>query len=155
MPRYRPSARLLILDPAGAILLFHFAMADGRRFWATAGGGLEAGEGFLDAARRELAEETGFDAAIDPTPIFERRFDFPLHDGEVVDGHELGFVVRAPRAAPSPANWTELEREMMTGHRWWTPAEIRASAEIFYPTDLADLAARAAAWPISAETPLP
>lgn len=141
MPRYRPSARLLILDPDGAILLFHFVMADGRRFWATPGGGLEAGESFLDAARRELAEETGFDAAIEEAPVFERRFPFPLHDGEVVDGHELGFVVRTPRADPSAANWTELEREMMTAHRWWTVAELRASAEIVYPADLADLVA--------------
>lgn len=144
MPRYRPSARLIILDPTGAVLLFHFVMADGRRFWATAGGGLEAGETFLDAARRELAEETGFEADIEETPVFERRFPFPLHDGEVVDGHEFGFVVRAARAEPSSANWTELEREMMTRHRWWTPAEIRASAEIFYPSDMADLVERLA-----------
>lgn len=149
MPRYRPSARLLIVDPDGAILLFHFAMADGRRFWATAGGGLEEGETFLDAARRELAEETGFDAVVEDTPVFERRFDFPLHDGEIVDGHELGFVVRTARADPSNAHWTELERDMMTAHRWWLPAEIRASAEIFYPNDLADLAERIAAAPVS------
>ena len=63
----RPTARWLILDGQGRVLLFHFVFSDGplsgTAFWATPGGGADSGETYEDAARRELFEETGFTAA--------------------------------------------------------------------------------------------
>ena len=58
MPRFRPTARLLVLDPAGRILLFSAADRQGR-VWFTPGGGVHRGESLEAAAVRELAEETG------------------------------------------------------------------------------------------------
>src|SRR5436853_6264045 len=56
----RPTARIVLLDPAGRILLFLFVSpTTSRRWWITPGGGLNPDEGYEDAARRELAEETG------------------------------------------------------------------------------------------------
>ena len=59
----RPTARWLILDPQGRVLLFRFVFAEGPLsgtvFWATPGGGCEPGESFEDAARREAVEEAG------------------------------------------------------------------------------------------------
>lgn len=61
--RQRNSARLLAINPAKQILLFHFQhkgdALDGHNHWATPGGGLEQGESFEAAAVRELFEETG------------------------------------------------------------------------------------------------
>ena len=58
MPRFRPTARLILLDPADRVLLF--SAEDPRsRVWFTPGGGVHRGESLEAAAVRELAEETG------------------------------------------------------------------------------------------------
>jgi len=61
--RRRLSARFLILDEAGRILLFRFVYKRGplagQDFWGTPGGGVEDGETLEQAALRELLEETG------------------------------------------------------------------------------------------------
>src|SRR5436190_10999155 len=58
MPRFRPTARLLVLDPADRVLLFSATDSRGR-VWFTPGGGVHRGESLEAAAVRELAEETG------------------------------------------------------------------------------------------------
>ena len=48
--RERKAARLLVISPARKVLLFRFVHKDGalagRNYWATPGGGVEAGETF-------------------------------------------------------------------------------------------------------------
>jgi len=145
--RPRPSARLLVIDPQGRVLLFRFAFPSGplagRIFWATPGGALEPGESFEDGARRELAEETGLVIA-DPGPQIARRtFVMRAPEGDEVLAEERYFLVRVAPFTLANAGWTELEREVMTEHRWWTPDEIAAAEEQIYPVDLADLLATA------------
>ncbi|MGH3586767.1 MAG: NUDIX domain-containing protein, partial [Pseudonocardia sp.] len=59
-PGVRVAARVLLVDPAQRLLLFHGAdpHVPEKSFWFTAGGGLEPGEELLPAAVRELSEET-------------------------------------------------------------------------------------------------
>ena len=149
--RARPSARLLVVDPSGRVLLFRFAFRSGplagRVFWATPGGALEPGESFAEGARRELAEETGL-LVDDPGPEIERRaFVMRAPEGDLVEAEERYFLIRSDAFALVDDGWTALEREVMTEHRWWTREALRAAAETIYPQDLAELLDRHAPWP--------
>lgn len=141
--RARPSARLLVLDPAGHVLLFRFIFHPGTNavqdFWATPGGGVDPGESFTEAAIRELAEETGIQLArLDP-PVAERQFELVLINGETVLADERYFVVHTTGRALSQQGWTDFEREVMVEHRWWSIEELAGAVETIYPENLIEL----------------
>ena len=56
-PTVRRAARVLLLDEASQVLLVRFEYG-GRSWWVAPGGGLEQGETYEGAARREVKEET-------------------------------------------------------------------------------------------------
>jgi len=146
----RPSARLLVIDPRGRVLLFLFehkeGPLDGKRFWATPGGALDAGETFSEAACRELEEETGI-ALADPGPeIAQRLATFQLSDGQAVYADERYFLIRVEHATISSKGWTELERQVMAKHKWWSADELSASDEVFFPEDLHDILRETGIW---------
>jgi 8-oxo-dGTP pyrophosphatase MutT (NUDIX family) len=141
--RERPAARLLILDPLNRILLFRFTPPAGESFWATPGGAVDPGETYAQAGMRELFEETGIVADIGPE-VAQRRVEFVTIEGEPVTADERYFLIRVDACAISSEGHTELERRVMTGHRWWNLHDLPASSEIIFPEDLADLIDRVA-----------
>src|SRR5262245_37312361 len=69
----RPTARVLLLGPRQRLLLLLAQdTVGGHQWWVTPGGGLQPGESFEQAARRELQEETGIRAEIGPW-VWTRR----------------------------------------------------------------------------------
>lgn len=140
----RPSARVVVLDPAGRVLLFGARLTDPDvppgdvLFWYTPGGGVEAGESLRTAAVRELAEEIGLD--VDPDalegPVWFRRFVGPF-GALSIDNRETYFVLRDVVHEVDPRGRTELEVLGDEPHRWWTAEEISASPEEFAPRELA------------------
>ena len=142
----RPTARWLVLDGEGRVLLFRFDYANGPlagvTFWATPGGGLDVGETYEDAARRELLEETGL-AVADPGPQVARRVvRFTLPDGRDAGVDQRFFLLRTEEFSLSTVAWTLEERDILTAHRWWSPENIRQTKESVWPADLADLVER-------------
>lgn len=133
--RVRRAARLIVLDPQGRVLMFRFDVKDRPPFWVTAGGECEAGESFEEAARRELYEETGIRA--EPGPQIARTTpEFITVEGEPIQADERYFVVRVATPAIETSGHTELERQVMTQHRWFAREELDNWPEAIFPETL-------------------
>lgn len=83
----RAVAGVLALDAAGGVLLVRRA-DDGT--WGLPGGGVEPGETWLEAARRECREETGWD--VDVTSLFGVYSDPATQTFTYSDGRQVQFV---------------------------------------------------------------
>jgi 8-oxo-dGTP pyrophosphatase MutT (NUDIX family) len=148
--RERPSSRLLIVSGEHRVLLFRFehkrGPLAGRVYWATPGGGLDPGESFEAAACRELLEETGLHIH-DPGPqVARREASFQLPTGEMVTADERFFLIRIDDLEVSAENWTELEHDVMSAHRWWSHADLKSTTDQIWPENLAEMLIATGVW---------
>ncbi|MEH0935035.1 NUDIX hydrolase [Micromonospora psammae] len=144
----RRAARVLLVDAAGRVLLFDGtdpARPD-HRYWLTPGGGLDPGETPAQGAARELAEETGLrlDPAALGEPVWSETIEFTF-DGVGYRQEQQFFLVRVPAWEVDTAGFTDLERASVAGHRWWSPEELAASGDRYYPAELPAVLTRALA----------
>ncbi|KNB51151.1 NUDIX hydrolase [Streptomyces caatingaensis] len=136
----RRAARVVLLDERDRVLLLHGYEPEDptETWWFTPGGGLEGDEDWEEAARRELAEETGITEIELGPPLWRRTCSFPF-DGRRWDQEECYFLARTREKGVWTGGGTELERRSVDGLRWWSCEELLATHETVYPTRLAEL----------------
>lgn len=148
--RHRQAGRVILLDPAGHVLLFFYD--EGRPngpHWCTPGGGLDPGEDFRAGAARELAEETGWADIPLGDEVF--RDEFVMAFGRTdVRQEERFFVARTSRPRPPVTGVEAMHRsDGIDAWRWWTLAELEATSESIWPARLAGLIRSLDAGPVS------
>jgi 8-oxo-dGTP pyrophosphatase MutT (NUDIX family) len=141
--RLRRSARIILLDAVGRVLLLRFVIdrsSGPYLFWATPGGEVEPGEELLAAAQRELHEEIGLSLPlIGPVHHASGVFEF-RH--EVVDNVDAFYLAHFAGGTITLGGVDDAERSVLRELRWWTADEIEASPDPVYPPDLAAVVRR-------------
>lgn len=135
----RKSSRAIVLNKQNQIFLFQYTFdffAEKESIWITPGGGLDDGESFEEALKRELFEEMGIKLTEPAMFVFYRTPLYELKDGETVRSEERFYLVRLDETEFSCTGWTESEKERMTAGKWWSAEEIKASGEKFFSADI-------------------
>ncbi|MFC7489142.1 MULTISPECIES: NUDIX hydrolase [unclassified Knoellia] len=154
----RRAMRVLLVDSDDRLLLFRDSdpgIVPRPTFWITPGGGVDPGETDLQAAVREVAEETGLSIA-------ESDLVGPLAERVVVHGYsdvvttqdELFWFVRCAPFEVSTDGHTEVEIATMTAHHWWTRSELEVTDKDIWPRDILRIWDHAAADDTAAAEPL-
>ena len=138
----RPSARVIVRNPAGLIFLFkfQFRLPNGviNTFWATPGGGVDAGETFEETAKRELGEELGLDLPIGPE-LHRHNVEFIMPDGIAVDAEERFFLVDTGDEVFDHSRWTDLEKRILIDARWWSVDDMKITSYRIFPVNLIEI----------------
>jgi 8-oxo-dGTP pyrophosphatase MutT (NUDIX family) len=139
----RLAGRVIAIDPAGRVLLFRYDDPPPKGdHWTTPGGGVEGDEDFYAAACRELVEETGWtDVPVGPAEVhLDSNVQWSGYFQALVRQHDHYFVGRVPDERRPLGDVAAMhDTDGIRGHRWWTLAELDATAEAVYPREITDL----------------
>ncbi|WP_436757858.1 NUDIX hydrolase [Streptosporangium sp. V21-05] len=144
-PISRPTARILLVDAADRLLLFRYpapAHWPAEHYWITPGGGVREGETLVGAAVRELREETGLEVAEERMGSVVARSSGLVWFGDVrVAAVDSFFFLRVDDHTVDASGQEELERSVISAHRWWTRHDLLTTRETVFPLDLGTLLA--------------
>jgi len=140
----RKAVRVVVIDSGRNVLLFRahdIARPELGYWWELPGGGIEPDESYVDAAVRELFEETGIRVSPDRVgaALWSRTSTFRYRAARRVQ-HEVVAVVRLAGVGPDMDESGRLDYELedYVDFRWAPIDEIVGSTERFYPGRLAE-----------------
>jgi ADP-ribose pyrophosphatase YjhB (NUDIX family) len=136
----RRAGRVILLDPGDRVLLMRYddSLPNGRH-WTTPGGGLNPGEDYAAAAVRELAEETGWTDIPLRREVLERSLTME-YGGRLVHQHERHYLARTDQPGRALGDVAAMHAaDGISAWRWWTLAELDSTAEVIWPSELADV----------------
>ena len=142
----RTSSKLVVLDPGERVLLLDCTDpgAPDVRWAELPGGGVEAGEDAVQAAVREVLEETGVRVPPDVVGplLWTQDAAFTWRRARHRAHHEAR-VARLPGPPETePVVLTDAEEGTILAARWWTLAEVAAAPGRFFPRSLPALLPR-------------
>ena len=140
--KHRETARIMLLNGDGELLMMNTHWDPGTGLpprWLTPGGGIDPGESILEAAVRELFEETGLE--VSPEALGELVTSIPFKMVWANGQYETGIahfykLTLADDFSLSDANWTNDEHRDVIEWRWWEPRALIASGERVGPPGL-------------------
>ena len=138
----RACVRVVCLDAADRVLLLRWRDPhSGQLLWESPGGGIQPGETPIDAAHRELREETGLVTAIVDRPVLVDRDMIWKSWRHIVT--EPFFLARIDADAPvlSPAGLEAEEQVNLDDYAWVPVGELDTLPDSLEPPHLAQVIA--------------
>ncbi len=129
------TARILLFDQDARLLLFKYRDPPKPVFWGTIGGRLEPGETLVEAARRELLEETGLTTELSEPAAWFLEHEM-MRGGEPHLMKEWFFRAVTTTTALDDSRQTIEERQVIVGEKWWPVDEIETTDQIILPEEL-------------------
>jgi 8-oxo-dGTP pyrophosphatase MutT (NUDIX family) len=145
--QHRETARVILCKPNSEVFLLktHFDPEVGLPpRWITPGGGIDEGESVIQAAMRELAEETGLEVSPEALGeliwVTEGRWDWA--DGKNHNTYvDHFYLLQIDDLQLDVSGWTQDELRDVVEHRWWSLDELKQSGESVSPPGLVDFLA--------------
>jgi 8-oxo-dGTP pyrophosphatase MutT (NUDIX family) len=140
----RGSARVLLVDGNDKLLLFRYLRDPAQpglgTLWVIPGGGIEEGEQAVEAAARELFEETGLSARPDDLgPVVAVRSGLADLGWGELEFHDSFFFYRVNSHHVDIGGFEEIESRSFFEYRWWSLNELAETTQTVYPDGLVAL----------------